>query len=135
MRMRVIFFIIMFFTILLSENQKSKFKIDGMMCETGCTWKVESVVKPIEGINIFHIRANIFCGEKLCKQACMPKNVRLKVFLGQISASEICPDGQNWPDDIPKLTRQGLFLWLGRTTRTPLNPLLSGRNYLPNYFP
>ena len=41
-----------FFSMLLSEDQQSKFKVDGMMCETGCAWKVKSVVNSLEGVNM-----------------------------------------------------------------------------------
>ena len=54
MKMRYIF-VIIFFSVLLSENQKSKFKVDGMMCETGCAWKVKSVVKSLEGVNMVEV--------------------------------------------------------------------------------
>ena len=55
MKMGNIFVIIIFFSILLSEDQKSKFKVEGMMCQTGCAWKVKSIVKSLEGINMVEV--------------------------------------------------------------------------------
>ena len=55
MIIRIVFIFTAFIGFLFSENQKSKFKVEGMMCETGCAWKVESVVKSIEGINVVKV--------------------------------------------------------------------------------
>ena len=55
MKMRYIFVIIIFFSVLLSENQQSKFKVDGMMCETGCAWKVKTVIQSLEGVSMAEV--------------------------------------------------------------------------------
>ncbi len=45
-------FIISFIIISLSfAEQVSKFKIDGMMCVTGCAWKVKTITDSIDGVN------------------------------------------------------------------------------------
>ena len=45
-------FIISFIIISLSfAEQVSKFKIDGMMCASGCAWKVKTITDSIDGVN------------------------------------------------------------------------------------
>ena len=55
MKIKTISIVIIFSAFLLSANQKSTFKVDGMMCETGCAWRVTSVVKSITGINMAEV--------------------------------------------------------------------------------
>ena len=45
-----IIFLLLSLTILLS-NKISTFKVDGMMCISGCVFKVNSVVQSIEGVS------------------------------------------------------------------------------------
>ena len=36
---------------LLADETIATYKVEGMMCETGCAWKVQSVIKSLEGVS------------------------------------------------------------------------------------
>ena len=44
-------FIISFILVsIIYSNKVSKFKVDGMMCISGCVWKVNTITQSIEGV-------------------------------------------------------------------------------------
>ena len=44
-------FLFVVLTICVALSNKSSFKIEGMVCEGGCSYKVKSIVSSIEGVN------------------------------------------------------------------------------------
>ena len=47
-RLKFLFFIL---TFCFATSNESSFKIEGMVCEGGCSYKVKSIVNSIEGVN------------------------------------------------------------------------------------
>ena len=44
-------FLFLMLTVCLAMSSESSFKIEGMVCEGGCSYKVKSIVNSIKGVN------------------------------------------------------------------------------------